>query len=520
MANRLKATVDAAEQPVDRDEAERARRDAERQRNERINAEARALLDAEAEAVRQADERSPILEPMRTKAATNADAILDRFFTKNGFLQLVFYRENWYANYKRRWSLRSDQSISHYLDDRLRRCRIVKVTEEDGRTLEDFPVSTATVTEIKNRIKDRVTISDELTAPLRRDGDKWVQIDTTGKAIFRNQIVDILSGEVVSAEGVFYPGGADFDYDPAATSPSWDAFMDQIFESHEEDRVLIAQWAGYILAGSTRHQKAMLIEGPPRAGKGLVGQIMTELIGEDLCAFPTLQDLSQPFGLQQLLDKRLLLSSDVRLSSRTDSMAVIEKILKITGNDKLSVGKKYTNAVQTKLDVRVMLLTNSLPRMTDDTQAFFSRFLIIRLHKSFLGAEDTTLLNKFKDELPGIANWAMQGYRDLVANGAFSEPQSSKDISKDWYKNSNPLEQFIDESCKVVDINNDNFESSDAIFASYKYWAEKENLQKVLTKNWLIRHLTRTLGDKVEVGEHSKQNVRGLYGLKVQKPPF
>lgn len=477
--------------------------------------EARRLLEAEELAVQEADEHSPVLEPMKTHAATNADVVLERYFTKDGFSQLVYYRENWYANYKRRWSLRSDQSVSHYLDDRLRRCRIVRVTREAGRTLEPFPVSTANVTEIKNRIKDRVTISDELTAPIRRVGDKWVQIDPIGKAFFRNQIVNMLTGEVESTAGLFYPGGVDFDYDSAATCPVWDAFTEQIFEGHDEDRKLLAEWFGYVLSADGRHQKAMLMEGPPRAGKGLIGHVLTGLVGEDFCAFPTLQDLSKDFGLQQLLDKKFLLSSDVRLSSRTDSMAVIEKILKITGSDNLSVGRKYTDAAQTKLNVRVMLLTNSLPRMTDDTKAFFSRFLIIRLHKSFLGAEDPDLLDKLKAELPGIALWAMKGYRDLVAKRTFSEPQSSKDIRDDWYRSSNPIEQFIDECCKVVEINDDNFTYSDEIFETYKSWAGRQHLQKVLPKNWLIRHLTRALGDKIRLGEKGADNLKGVFGLKV-----
>ena len=477
----------------------------------RIAEETRRLLEAQEQEVMEADERNPVLPSIRANAAGCADIVLERFFTKNGFWQLVYYRGNWYASYKGRWALRSEQSITSYIDDRLRKCRTI---DREGEVI-DFPVSTGTVTEITNRIQARVTISDELVAPIRRVDDKWVQIDPAGKAFFRNKIVSIRACEVESVDGVFYPGGVDFDYDPDAIAPEWDKFLNEIFEGHEEDRALIAQWAGYVLSSDTRHQKAMLIEGPPRAGKGLIGQILTVLIGEDFCAFPTLQDLSQPFGLQQLLDKRFLLSSDVRLSSRTDSMAVIEKILKITGNDKLSVGKKYTDAVQTKLNVRVMLLTNSLPRMTDDTKAFFSRFLIIRLHKSFLGAEDPDLFYKLKAELPGIALWAMKGYRDLVAKHAFSEPQSSKDIRDDWYRSSNPIEQFIDECCKVVDISDGNFASSDAIFESYKSWAEKERLQKVLPKNWLIRHLTKALGDKIRIGEKGSDNVRGVFGLKV-----
>jgi len=131
-------------------------------------------------------------------------------------------------------------------------------------------VTTATVTEIKNRIKDRVTISDELTAPIRRVDDKWVQIDPIGKAFFRNQIVSMLTGEVEPTAGLFYPGGVDFDHDSAATCPVWDAFTEQIFEGHDEDRKLLAEWFGYVLSADGRHQKAMLNQ--PESSPGSAGE--------------------------------------------------------------------------------------------------------------------------------------------------------------------------------------------------------------------------------------------------------
>jgi len=480
---------------------------------EKVRAAARALLEEERQAEADAEERSPVLESMPANAATNADIVMERFLTKNGFVQWVFYRGNWFVNYKQRWSLRSDPSINNYLDDHLRRCRIA--VGED-RELKNFPVSTATVAEIKNRIQDRVTISDELTAPIRRVDDRWTQIDTVGKAIFRNKVVDIETRKVESADGVFYPGAADFDYDPNAKCPVWDGFLNELFENMPEERALLGQICGYILSGSTRFQKAFLIEGPPRAGKGVIGKVLTELVGEELSAHTTLQQLSDNFGLQELLDKKFLLSSDVKLSNRTDSMAVIEKILRITGNDRLSVGRKFTSAVQTQLGVRVMLLTNSLPRMSDDNEAFFSRFLIIKLKKSFLGKEDPDLFENLKAELSGVANWAMAHYRDLLNAGRFIEPESSKQIREAWYKSSNLLEQFIEECCVTVPIvktDANTFTSSAVIYDTYKTWAEAQGIQKILSKNRLIHDLELALGEKVERGQFGPDRTRGFYGL-------
>lgn len=474
--------------------------------------EARQLLEAEAEAIQEADERNPVLPGVRANSLGAATILLERFFTVNGTRIIARWKEVWYVRSRGVWEPRIDDDIDQLIQQKLSLCRQVNA---DGE-VEDFNVSCAAQSEIKSQIAKMVNIPSELKLPVELTEHGPVEVDVIGKALSRTQLVDMLTGGAKSTDRMFYLGAPEWDHDTKATAPIWDGFVSQVFEGADEDRNMLAQWAGYVLSSSTRMQKALLIEGPPRAGKGVIGRVITELIGKPFLASPSLQDLSKDFGLQDLLDKKLLLSSDVRLSSRTDIEAVVEKILRITGEDNLSVGRKYTSAVQSELGVRVMLLTNSAPHITDNNKAFFSRFLIIRLNKSFLGNEDPDLFKKMKGEMSGIANWAIAGYKELVKNKKFVESKSSMHAREEWHSNSNPTQRFVDECCELGDFDKCDVEPAE-LYVNYVRWAKYvEMLRKIEVKDWMMRNLYATLGPMVEKAKSPDGSKRIVRGIKLK----
>lgn len=483
--------------------------------NDAVREEARRLLEAERLAAQEADERNPVLPSVRANSLGCATILMDRFFTENGVRIIARCNGAWFLRKRGAWRDQIEDDIDQLIQQKLSLCRQVT---EDGE-LVDFNVSCAAQAEIRNQIASLVNIDSKLKPPVQITEQGWAEVDIIGKMLCHGQLVDMETSEAISMDRMFYLGGTEWKHDPAATAPIWEGFLDQLFPNAPDDRAMLAQWFGYVLSSSTRMQKALLIEGPPRAGKGVIGHILTELVGKSFVASPSLQDLSKDFGLQDLLEKKLLLSSDVRLSSRTDIMAVVEKILRITGGDALSISRKHTSAVQTELGVRVMLLTNSTPHITDNNEAFFSRFLIIRLENSFLHKEDPYLLEKLKLELSGIANWAMRGYQSLMKIGRFTESESSGDARKEWHHNSNPIARFIDECCDKGAF--DQYETTpDDLYAAYVKWAKYlEKLRNVEVKDWMMRNLYATLGDQVKrkkTDGGSKKVVVGI-ALKAEK---
>ena len=97
---------------------------------------------------------------------------------------------------------------------------------------------------------------------------------------------------------------------------------------------------------------------------------------------------------------------------------VVERLLTISGEDAVSIDRKYMSAVTMKLPTRFMFLTNEFPRFSDASGALAGRFVILRLIESFYGREHG-LTKRLLNELPGILNWAIEGWKRLHERGHF-----------------------------------------------------------------------------------------------------
>lgn len=65
------------------------------------------------------------------------------------------------------------------------------------------------------------------------------------------------------------------------------------------------------------------------------------LLGVHNCCAPTLSSLTTNFGLQPLVGKQLATVSDARLGTRTDNLVAVERLLSISGEDYITVDRKY-----------------------------------------------------------------------------------------------------------------------------------------------------------------------------------
>jgi putative DNA primase/helicase len=55
---------------------------------------------------------------------------------------------------------------------------------------------------------------------------------------------------------------------------------------------------------------------------------------------------------------------------------VVERLLSITGEDTLTIDRKYREPWTGRLPTRFMILTNELPRFSDSSGALASRFVV------------------------------------------------------------------------------------------------------------------------------------------------
>lgn len=242
----------------------------------------------------------------------------------------------------------------------------------------------------------------------------------------------------------------DFAFDPDAPVPEeWLRFLDLLWPDDREAIELLQEWFGYCLTLDTRQQKALLLVGPKRAGKGTISRVLRRLIGTGNVCGPTLSGLSGEFGLWSLIGKQLAIIDDARMSNRADQAVVVERVLTITGEGAIDINRKNLSIVTLRLLTRLMLLTNELPRLSDASGALASRFQILTLTESFYGREDTGLEDRICRELPGILLWAIEGWKRLQERGHFVQPATSEDAVEELNNLASPISAFLRDWCRV-----------------------------------------------------------------------
>ncbi len=241
-----------------------------------------------------------------------------------------------------------------------------------------------------------------------------------------------------------------FDFDPDAPSPSeWLGFLNSVWANDLESQQILQEWMGYCLTQDTRLHKILLIVGPPRSGKGTIGRILRELLGPHNVVGPTLSGLGGEFGLQPLLNKMLATISDARLTGKHSNSVIIERLLSISGEDPLTINRKFLPSITVQLPTRIMIMTNELPDMRDASGALAKRYIILTMTKSWLDKENPNLFNQLCHELSGILLWALEGLVRLRERGYFLQPASSAETIEELEAMTSPIKAFVKEKCDL-----------------------------------------------------------------------
>lgn len=262
-------------------------------------------------------------------------------------------------------------------------------------------------------------------------------------------------------------------------------FLDEIFAGDNESIETLQEILGYLITNNTSQQKIFMLIGPPRSGKGTLIKIISNLIGINNIASPSLGSLSDNFGLSTLINKKAAIFADVRLSGKSNQQAIIENLLSISGEDMLSVNRKYKDSILVKLTCRLILVSNELPILRDGSSALLKRLILLQTKKSFYGKEDLKLDKKLLDELPEIFTWAISGIERLDKRGYFIQPTSSKEILNEFQNISNPVSIFVEEYCT---LDTDGCVEKDILYSNYCSWCQKNGV-KQKSKEIFFRNL-------------------------------
>lgn len=321
-----------------------------------------------------------------------------------------------------------------------------------GPACSEKPITKSRVDNVVDALRGAANLS-HLAVPC---APEWIERrpddpDPRAMIPLANGLLNVDDGRLIPpTPRLFVPYALPFEHDPVVAAPAtWLRFLAALWPDDQASIDCLQEWLGYLLTAATDQQKALMIVGPKRSGKGTIGRVIVRLLGAGNVASPTLASLGQPFGLQVLIGKTAALISDARLGGRADIAAIAENLLRITGEDEISVDRKFQTSYTARLISRLIVLTNEVPVFRDAASALPSRFVILRTTRSFIGQEDHQLEHKLVAELPGILAWALAGLRRLRERGRFVQPEDGAAALRLMEDLASPIGAFLRERCVV-----------------------------------------------------------------------
>lgn len=408
-----------------------------------------------------------ILSPQKT--LPTAIAFLDEQWTHPDRRTIVNYGDVFLAWEQNRYRQIEDGELAHRLQPWLHEAVRIKQDSDGGYSLIRFDSNPSTVSAAVRTIRNCVYLSTQLSSPswlAAREG-RPAPLDVLP---CRSMNLDLTTGAAFApSPDLFTTNALEFDWDENAARPArWHSFLEEAFDGDGQSIQALREWMGYLLVADTTQQKILLMIGPPRSGKGTILRVIGQLVGNGNVVAPIASSLTAQFGLQPLIGKSVAVMSDARFSGQGMNV-LTERLLSISGEDFLSIDRKFLGAVTMKLPTRIVIATNELPKLGDASGALPRRFIVLRLPKSFYGREDTTLSAKLALELPGILLWALDGLRSLRERGHFEQPDVTKSAASDLLDLSSPIHAFVRDCCVIGTGFRANL---DALYSAWLDWCD------------------------------------------------
>ena len=363
-----------------------------------------------------------------------------------------------------------------------------------------------------------------LQLPHRLEPPFWITSggEERGLIPMANGLLDFRTRELTPHTPDFFNAWSlPYDYDPDAPEPAeWLRFLGQLWPDEPESIDYLQELAGYLVSGDTSQEKITLMIGAKRGGKGTVCKVLTALLGEQNVASPTFASLTERFGLAPLIGKPLAVISDARVGGR-DIQAAAEKLLTISGRDRLSVDRKYKRMWEGQLPTRLIIVSNELFALRDASTALVSRCIPLIYAKSWLNREDTGLGARLTipRELSRILPWALAGLDRLRKQGKFTMPAGAAETLAALERLASPEKAWAEEHCE---FGPGFWERTEYLHGAFELWASNEQRMKnIPNREVFAKNLRAAFPELVYTRPRSEEDGKqypGYRGIRLLRP--
>ena len=267
-----------------------------------------------------------------------------------------------------------------------------------------------------------------------------------------------------------------FDYDPNATYPMYQQYLNQVLPDTGLQNIL-QEFHGYVFTRGLKLEKALILLGEGANGKSVQFEISKALFGEVNMSSKSLGDLvdrdSGNDNRAKLKDKLVNYGSEIRANAMD-----VDIFKRLVSGEPVAAREKYKTSFDLHNECKFIFNANRLPQTVERTNAFFRRFLIVPYN--YLVPEDERdpeLHTKIiSTELSGILNWVIEGLERLLINRKFTESQISNDALEQYKNETNIAKLFLDDEGYTPD--DSSFMSSKYLYSRYSEWCHLNGFKR------------------------------------------
>ncbi len=290
---------------------------------------------------------------------------------------------------------------------------------------------------------------------------------------------NVRNGLLQLSSGILHPHTPDFvslvqspvAYDKDADAPVWEASVMAWMKGPEqiEKKQLLQEFAGYLLTSSMVYAKALFLVGDGGNGKSTFADTIAMVIGKEGTSRIDLEDLYGMFGMKGLIGKRLNVVEEVG-----GNYYQAHKLKKLVSGEELTINMKFKDQFKFAPEAKFVFAVNMMPRVDDSSSATERRMCVVQFNNNFRDNPDVALRfadGKLAQELSGILNWMLAGYRALMKNSRFTATQEQHQALSEYREENSSVDGFIGE---CLAFNPEVVETTHKLYGEYKDYCTKD----------------------------------------------
>jgi P4 family phage/plasmid primase-like protien len=277
-----------------------------------------------------------------------------------------------------------------------------------------------------------------------------------------------------------------FSYDAEALCPRWLVFLNEVFQSNQELVNLMQEAVGYTLTSETRFEATFWLLGEGSTGKSTILRLLKRLMGSSAIELDLNTLARNSYQTVDIFGKRLITCSEVESGSKLAAGF----IKRLVSGEELVARQIRSMTTRGETIGKLWWAMNELPHNSDKSNAIYRRVIILPCDNAIPKEKrNHNLLSELTQELPGIFNWAIEGWKRLQNRGYFPEVQEVTQ-AVEAYRSANDIEgSFLEDTEWIMPNENASIKASE-LYMGLKLWAERNGHRnipssKTAASSWL-----------------------------------